>query len=92
MNRIFHIMVELVFWLAIFSSPLFIGFAVAFIIYLNNPKLEWLAIVFACFGLVIGILVAERIRRKYGCTRYMSRLLSTPDSSPTDTYDEKSRK
>jgi uncharacterized membrane protein YfcA len=90
MNKLFHGIIELIFWVAIFSSPLLIGSAIAFILYLNMPKLEWLSIVIASIGALIGILFAERVRRKYGCTRYMSRLIATPDIWPTDTYDKKS--
>jgi hypothetical protein len=83
-------MVEIIFWIAIFSSPLILGLAIAFIIYIKTPELEWLSIGIAGLAVLIGILIAERVRRKYGCTRYMSRLFSTPDIWPTDTYDKKS--
>jgi hypothetical protein len=92
MNRIFQGVIEIIFWIAILCSPLLIGIAIAFIIYISSPKLEWLSIAIVSLGFVTGILFAEKIRRKYGCTRYMSRLISTPDISPTDTYDKKSRK
>jgi len=80
MNKLFHGFVEIIFWLAIFSSPVLIGAVIAFIIYLNAPKFEWLSITIAGLGVIIGILVAERIRRKYGCTEFMSRLISTSDT------------
>jgi hypothetical protein len=91
MNKIFHIVVEIIFWLAIFCSPLLISLAIAFLIYINSPKLEWLSIIISSIGLVSGVLFAERIRRKYGCTRYMSRLISTSDLWPTNTYDRKNK-
>jgi hypothetical protein len=91
MNKTFHIVVEIIFWLAIFCSPLLISLANASIIYINSPKLEWFSIIISSVGLVSGVLFAERIRRKYGCTKYMSRLISTPDIWPTDTYDRKSK-
>jgi hypothetical protein len=43
-------------------------------------------------GVIIGIIFAERVRRKYGCTQYMPRLISTSDISPTDTFDKKFNK
>jgi positive regulator of sigma E activity len=92
MNKIFFGVIEIIFWIAIFLSPLLIGIAIAFIIFLNATKLEWLSIIFISLGFVTGIIFAERVRRKYGCTRYMSRLLATPDIWPTDTYDKKNRK
>lgn len=92
MNKLFHGVIESIFWIAIFSSPLLIGIAIAFVIYISSPKLEWLSIIIVSLGFVTGILFAERIRRKYGCTRYMSRLISTPDIWPTETYDKKDKK
>ena len=91
MNKLFHAIVEIIFWIAIFSSPLLIGLALAFILYLNAPKLAWLSIGIAGLGVLAGILFAERVRRKYGCTNYMSRLISTPDFGPTDTHDKKKK-
>jgi hypothetical protein len=68
-----------------------IGAAVAFIIYINEPNLQWLSITIIGLGFVMGLVFAERVRRKYGCTKFMSRLISTPDLWPTDTYDKKNR-
>jgi hypothetical protein len=89
MNKTFHGVIEIIFWVAIFCSPLLVGIAIAFVIYINSPKLEWLSIIIVSLGFVIGIVFAERVRRKYGCTRFMSRLIATPDICPTDTYDKK---
>ena len=90
MNKLFHGIIEIIFWVAIFCALLLIGIAIAFVIYISSPKLEWFSIVIVCLGFVLGIVFAEIVRRKYGCTRYMSRLLATPDIWPTDTYDKKS--
>jgi len=89
MNKLFHGVVEIIFWVAIFCSPLLIGAAIAFIIYINAPKLEWLSIGVGSLGVLTGILVAERIRRKYGCTQFMSRLISISVSSSIDKFDKK---
>jgi len=59
------------------------------LLFIIKPKLEWLSIIIVSLGFVIGIVFAERVRRKYGCTRFMSRMISTPDISSTDTYDKK---
>jgi hypothetical protein len=68
------------------------GAGVAFIIYISAPNLAWLSIIIIGLGFIVGIVFAERVRRKYGCTRYMSRLISTPDICPTDIFDKKSHK
>jgi hypothetical protein len=92
MNKIFHGFIEVIFWISIFCSPLMIGAAVAFIIYISAPNLEWLSITIIGLWFFMGLVFAERVRRKYGCAKFMSRLISTPDLWPTDTYDKKNRK
>jgi hypothetical protein len=92
MNKIFHCIIEIIFWVAVFSSPLLIGIAIAFVIDISSQKLVWLSIIIVSLGFVLGIVFAELVRRKYGCTRFMSRLIATPDIWPTDTYDKKSKK
>ena len=89
MNRIFHAVIEVILWIAIFGSPMLGGISVAFLIFLYSPEMEWLSFVFIGLGFVVGIVFAERVRRKYGCTSYMSSLISTPDVSAADTYDKK---
>lgn len=87
MNRIFHVVIEVIFWIAIFGSPMLGGISIAFLIFLYSPDMAWLSFVFVSLGFIVGIIFAERVRRKYGCTLFMSRLIATPDIWPTDTYD-----
>ena len=91
MNKLFSFFIELVFWIAIFLSPTLISGAIAFIIYINNNNLYWLSIAIGILGVSGGVLFAERIRIKYGCSRYISRILATPDIWP-DEYPEEIEK
>ena len=79
MRRLFDIFVELIFWLAIFASPLLLAIAIGLIIYISHEELWWLAILICSIGFVIGIFAAERIRRKYGCAAYLGSLFSSKD-------------
>jgi ABC-type bacteriocin/lantibiotic exporter with double-glycine peptidase domain len=89
MKKIFQVIIEAIFWLGIFLSPLLISLIFAAILYFSNASLLWLSIAIATLGLFAGVLFAERIRRKYGCTRFMSRIISTPDIWPTEEKKEK---
>jgi hypothetical protein len=82
MQKFFRATVEIVFWLALFASPFFGSFVTAAIIYLANEKLYMISIIILGLGFIFGILLAEKIRRKYGCTNYMSRIRSISSEFP----------
>ena len=56
MRRLFDIFVELIFWLAIFASPLVFAAAIGLIIYISHEELKWLAILICSIGFLFGIL------------------------------------
>jgi hypothetical protein len=74
--------VEGIFWVTIFLSPFLIGTIIAFILYLHGYKI--LAAVAISIGTISGVVLAEKIRRKYGCSTFMARLISTPDYWPNE--------
>lgn len=74
MKKIFDVFVELIFWFAIFASPLLISLAIATIIYFSNEKLLGLSIFISSIGFLTGIFIAEKIRRKQGCSNFFSTL------------------
>jgi hypothetical protein len=84
MLRVLNFFIESVFWLQIFFCPLLVGGGIAFVIYYNRQALLPLSIFFVLVGFVFGIVLAERIRKKYGCSRYLSRIFATPDIWPVD--------
>lgn len=84
MQRVFHFIIEFFSWLSIFISPFLIGVLVGVFIYIANQSLLWLSIGIVIIAVVIGIVFAERIRKKYGCSRFMSRIIATPDIWPDE--------
>ena len=79
MNKTFHFFIELIFWVLTFLSPVS-GFGIiAGILYSAFDISFEVVLVILAIGSVFGILFAERIRRKHGCTNYWSRIFSTPD-------------
>jgi len=71
--RLIEVIVEVLFWLAIFISPTIIGLISGLIVFLATNNIALTAIP-VLIGLLLGILLAERIRRKYGCSNFISRL------------------
>ena len=69
---------EAIYWLMIFASPVLISMIFAGILYLKYD-LGVFAIICLSIGVVIGFLFAERIRKKYGCMNYWSKIRATPE-------------
>jgi uncharacterized membrane protein YfcA len=76
MKKAFDIFIELIFWIAIFASPFLVCAAIAVIIYSSNKNLWWLSIIIGAIGIAAGIFFAEKIRKKYGCENYISKIFS----------------
>ncbi|MBS1759292.1 MAG: hypothetical protein JST23_04130 [Bacteroidetes bacterium] len=87
MKKILSFFIESVFWIQLFFAPVGIGGLIALFIYIGNQKLLWLSIIIAAASIVIGIVYAERVRRKHGTSRYASKIIGTPDIWP-DEYPE----
>jgi len=76
MKKVFNAFIEFVFWLAIFASPFLACFAIAAIIYASHENLKLISIAIIIIGFISGILLAEKIRKKYGCSNYISKIFS----------------
>ena len=76
MKKAFDLFIELIFWIAIFASPFLVCVAIATIIYSSNESLWWLSIIIAAIGIAAGIFVAEKVRKKYGCENFISKIFS----------------
>lgn len=75
MNKLF----EIIYWIKIFLSPFIIFLFIALAIYFSNEELLWISVLLSIIGLVLGIVYAERIRKKHGTTQYMGRIYNTDD-------------
>lgn len=84
MIRLLENLVEAVYWLLIFLSPMLIATVIAAVIYFSNGEQITIPVVVLGVGFVVGVLLAERIRRKYGCSTFYSRVNRTGgDEEPT---------
>lgn len=89
MEKIFNVIVEIVYWFLFFLSPFIVFVIIAGIVYLNNPNNHWLPIGLLILGIILGILLAERIRRKYGTSAYMAMLYGNSASNKDSRNHEK---
>lgn len=68
-------------WLQIAAAPLAIGGIAGFFIYAYRTDAVGLtlAIIATAIGLVLGIVLANRVERKRGVVEHMSRVIATPE-------------
>ncbi len=81
MFRVLEFITEAIGWLQIVASPLLIGLGIGALVYFSHPtELRMIVgISVAALGLVIGIVWATRIWKKYGTMRFLSRIIATPE-------------
>lgn len=78
MRKIFALIWEAVCWGQIFLSAAGLIAIVAGMLYGYAHVPEWVAWSVVGFGVVVGVLVAERIRRRMGCTAFFGRVYGAP--------------
>ena len=77
--RIFLFFINLIYWLWAFFVPVIILGIPGLFLYFQSPKnLIW-SISLLVIGIVLGIYIAEKIRKGYGLTSFFSMLSETPD-------------
>lgn len=79
--KVFILLTEVIGWLQIVASPLFIGIAIGAIVYVNVPGTTGLimGVSIAAAGLAVGVIWATRVWRKHGTMRFLSRVIGTPE-------------
>lgn len=73
----------------IFIAPVSIGGLIALLVYMGSVKLFWLAIAILIISVIVGVIYAERVRRKHGASRYASKIIGTPDIWPDEIETKK---
>ncbi len=84
-------LIDLVYWLWLFLIPTGILGFYAYYRYYNNPKNLALPIAILIAGIVLGIWLAERIRRKRGLAYFFSRITASPDFDKFSRSEEKDK-
>ena len=81
MFKVLEFLTEAIGWLQIVASPLLIGLGIGALVYFSNPtELRMIiGISVAVLGLIIGIVWATRVWKKYGTVRFLSRIIATPE-------------
>jgi len=92
MQKVFHFIVELSFWFLLVLSKILI---ILLLLLILNSLIEinnYINLTVSILGLIYGIYYAEKIRKKYGCSAYWSRIYSTPDINNFQKKDDETKK
>ena len=81
---------EIVGWVQIFISPLFIGSFIGYIVYNFKPDTLGmiLGLLIGLAGLILGVILANNSLKNGGTIKFLSRVISTPDIDK-DLYGSK---
>jgi len=75
-------------WLQVFIVPTAIFSFGAFLLYNKSVENLPYTIFLSIIGIALGVLLAERIRKKYGLVQFFSRLIATPELYARNNLDE----
>jgi len=77
--NLFIFLVNAIYWLWLFFVPtIILGLVSIWLFYESESNFPY-SLAIGIIGLVIGILLAEYVRRKHGLDLFFGRILSTPD-------------
>lgn len=77
----FDKVLELINWIKIFLSPFIISLIIGGLIFLssNNIWIQSISVLIVVLGIITGIYLAEKIRKKHGTERFMAKIHESPD-------------
>ncbi len=80
-STLFKRLTNIIAWLQIMASPVFISIILGFIIYLSRPntigKIACFSIIL--LGFTVGAFWAHKIHKKRGAIEFLSKNISTPE-------------
>jgi len=79
MIKINKLLISCFYWIQVFAAPFLIFGIIALIIYSNYYKNEPLAYILLGVGVIIGIIFAEFVRKKYGYDVFFSKVFGSAD-------------
>src|SRR5450755_104295 len=89
--KIIGFFVNLIYWLWLFLIPTGIMGFLAYYKYYNNPKSLTLPIIIFVTGIILGVFLAELVRRKRGLAYFFSRINASPDFDKFSTSDDEDK-
>ena len=89
--RVFFFLINTIYWLWLFIVPAGILGIVSVLLYLKSKDNLPFSIIITLVGIILGIALAEYIRKRYGLDNFFGSIHSTPDIDGVDPLENKKR-
>jgi len=86
--KVFMFFINAIYWVSIFIIPAGISGFIGLWYYVDSHDNLILSIILGAIGVILGIVLAEFMRRKYGLDNYFGRLSATPDIDGGNIMDK----
>jgi hypothetical protein len=86
--KFIRFLVEALFWILLFFCPVFASVFMGLGIASVTGDLKQAVLIALPFGAVGGVILAEYIRRKYGCSNFYGRLARMPELEKPGSRDK----
>ena len=82
--RFFQLFINTIFWLWAFVTPVIACGLLGLWIYSKSERNLPYLIILLVAGTILGVIVAEKIRKKFGLSHFFSRAMASPDLDPRE--------
>ena len=89
--KFFKFLAYAILWLWVFIVSAGLFFFLGFLLYHKSVDYLFISIIVTILGVVLGIWLAEFIRKKYGLDYFFGKLLSTPELEEDDNTKNESK-
>jgi len=86
--KIIAFLINVIYWLGLFIFPAAISCFVALWLYSNNTMGLFVSIVIGASGIILGVVIAEYVRRRYGLNNFWSGISTNMDNVPPKEKDK----
>jgi len=80
--KVFAFLINVIYWLGLFITPAVILCFVALWLYSSNRTGLFVSIALGVSGIILGIVIAEYVRRRYGLNNFWSGVSTNMDNVP----------
>jgi len=87
--KFFDIFINAIYWFWLFIIPAGILSAVGVFLFMKKSEYLPYTIILSVCGCILGVVLAEKVRKKYGLTRFFGRISETPDIKDINSIEKK---
>lgn len=89
--KVFMFFINSIFWLWLLIVPTGLFSFLAFLLYEKNNNNFPYSVFLAITGVILGIILAEYVRKNYGLDNFFGRISASPDVKDRNILDDKTK-